>query len=562
MKPVPASTALETAPEPLHSEYAESGHSFEWIDYARVALVAAAALIAWAGIGPKFRGYDLIALAAAVVGGYPVWEEAISNLLARRMTMELSMSIALMAAFAIREAFTGLIILLFVLVAEMLEEMTVDRGRRAIQSLLELLPKRATVRRGGQLVELSIQQIEPGDTVVVKPGEEIAVDGSVTRGHSFVDQASITGESTPAEKIAGGNVFAGTTNLSGSLDISASRIGRDTVFGKIVEAVEQAEQSRAPVQKTADRLAGYLVYFALAAALVTFLITHNIRSTISVIIVAGACGIAAGTPLAILGAIGRAARRGSIIKGGLYLETLSQVDTVILDKTGTLTFGDPEVEEICPAPGIGKEEVIEAAAIAERPSEHPLAKAILKEAARRSLPVIEPEHFEYSPGKGIFSSSPRGVIAVGSRSLLFEKGVPGVAVGPIGRQRRNHPGGAQRALARLHPHGRSAAAGSGIGGARAAADEIARGASDRRFHRTRECRGGETRRGQRGGRIAAASEAGAHCCAARSRAGDRDGGRRRQRCAGTGQSQRGRRHGIRNRCGAPERERLAARATT
>ena len=169
------------------------------------------------------------------------------------------MSIALVAAFAIREAFTGLIILLFVLVAEMLEEMTVDRGRRAIQTLLELLPKRATVRREGQLVALSIQQIEPGDIVVVKPGEEIAVDGSVVRGHSFVDQASITGESTPAEKIAGGNVFAGTTNLSGSLDISASRIGRDTVLGKIVEAVEQAEQSRAPVQKTADRLAGYLV---------------------------------------------------------------------------------------------------------------------------------------------------------------------------------------------------------------------------------------------------------------------------------------------------------------
>jgi P-type Cu+ transporter len=434
VKPVEASTAQETTPEQRRasSEHSESTHSFEWIDYARVALVAIAALIAWTGAGPKFRGFDLIALGAALVGGYPVWEEAISNLLARRMTMELSMSIALVAAFAIREAFTGLIILLFVLVAEMLEEMTVDRGRRAIQTLLELLPKRATVRRGGQLVELSIQQIEPGDTVVVKPGEEIAVDGSVTRGHSFVDQASITGESTPAEKIAGGNVFAGTTNLSGSLDISASRIGRDTVFGKIVEAVEQAEQSRAPVQKTADRLAGYLVYFAMAAAVVTFLITHNIRSTISVIIVAGACGIAAGTPLAILGAIGRAARRGSIIKGGLYLETLSQVDTVILDKTGTLTFGDPEVEDICPVPGISKEEVIEAAAIAERPSEHPLAKAILKEAARRSLPVIEPEHFEYSPGKGIFSSSPRGVIAVGSRTLLLEKGVPASQLAQLG----------------------------------------------------------------------------------------------------------------------------------
>ena len=361
-------------------------------------------------------------MGAAAVGGYPVWKEAISNLLARRMTMELSMTIALVAAFAIRETFTALIILLFVLVAEMLEEMTVDRGRHAIRALLALLPKHATVRRDGQTMELPIGQIEPGETVVVKPGEEIAVDGTVLRGHSFVDQSSITGESAPAEKIAGGEVFAGTTNLSGSLDLKVVKVGRDTVFGKIVEAVEQAERSRAPVQKTADRLAAYLVYFAMAAALITFLITHNTRSTISVIIVAGACGVAAGTPLAILGAIGRAAYRGCIIKGGLS-GNLSQVDTVVLDKTGTLTFGNPEVAEICPAHGVAEEEVIEAAAIAERPSEHPVAKAILKEAARRSLPVVKAGDFEYSPGKGILSSSARGVIAVGSRSLLAEKGI-------------------------------------------------------------------------------------------------------------------------------------------
>lgn len=333
------------------------------------------------------------------------------------------MTIALVSALAIREYFTALIILLFVLVAEMLEELTVDRGRRAIQTLLDLMPKRATVRRDGNLADLPIDQVEPDDIVVVKPGAEIPVDGTVERGHSFVDQSSITGESARAEKVAGATVFAGTTNLSGSLEVNAERLGRDTVFGKIVEAVERAEQSRAPVQKTADRLAGYLVYFALAAALITFLITHNVRSTIAVIIVAGACGIAAGTPLAILGAIGRAAHRGAIVKGGLYLEMLSQADTVILDKTGTLTFGDPEVSEVITAPGVTPEEVIEAAAIAERPSEHPLAKAVLKKAAQLRLPIVEPEHFEYAPGKGIFCSSALGVIAVGSRSLLVEKGV-------------------------------------------------------------------------------------------------------------------------------------------
>ena len=422
-------------PRPVAHGETHADHSIAWIEYGRVVLVGVAALITWHGPSfpaLSFHGYDLLALAAALIGGYPVWEEAVSNLLARRMTMELSMSIALVAAFAIREAFTGLIILLFVLVAEILEEFTVERGRNAIQTLLELLPKRASVRRGNEVIELPISHINPGDTVVVKPGEEIAVDGTVTRGHSFVDQSSITGESAVVEKVAGGSVFAGTTNLSGTLDIKAFKIGRETVFGKIVEAVEQAEQSRAPVQRTADRLAGYLVYFAMAAAVVTFLITHNIRSTISVIIVAGACGIAAGTPLAILGAIGRAAHRGCIIKGGLYLETLSHVNTVILDKTGTLTFGNPEIAEIRTVAGVGEIEVIEAAAIAERPSEHPLAKAILKEAARRMLPVLEPEHFEYSPGKGVISSSARGLIVVGSRSLLIQKGVPASQFAQLG----------------------------------------------------------------------------------------------------------------------------------
>src|ERR1041385_9385115 len=161
-----------------------------------------------------------------------------------------------------------------------------------------------------------------GDVVVIKPGSRIAVDGDVMSGNSFVDQAGITGESLPVEKVAGTRVYAGTINQSGVLEIRTEGIGRDTAFGKIIEAVERAEQSRAPIQKTADRLAGYLVYFALGCAALTFLITRDARSTISVIVVAGACGIAAGTPLAILGAIGRAARLGAIVKGGIYLETL------------------------------------------------------------------------------------------------------------------------------------------------------------------------------------------------------------------------------------------------
>src|SRR5690606_13687465 len=154
-------------------------------------------------------------------------------------------------------------------------------------------------------------------------------DGVVLSGHSFLDQSRITGESMPVEATAGAQVYAGSINQSGALEIRAERLGRDTSYGKIIDALEQSERSRAPVQRLADQLAGYLVYFALAAAVVTWLMTRDMRSTISVIIVAGACGIAAGTPLAILGAIGRAARLGAIIKGGLYLETLGRVDTVV-----------------------------------------------------------------------------------------------------------------------------------------------------------------------------------------------------------------------------------------
>ena len=221
--------------------------------------------------------------------------------------------------------------------------------------------------------------------MIVKPGGHVPVDGVVLGGSSFVEQAAITGEAMPVEKVLGDVVYAGTMNQSGALEITAQKLGRDTTFGRIVEAVERAEKSRAPIQKTADRLAGYLVYFALGAAVLTFIITHNVRSTISVVIVAGACGIAAGTPLAILGAIGRAAHQGAIIKGGLYLEALAAVDTVLLDKTGTLTFGTPQIREVVSVNGFEERQIIAAASIAERKSEHPLAKAVMARAAELAL---------------------------------------------------------------------------------------------------------------------------------------------------------------------------------
>ncbi len=395
----------------------------EKLELLRIGLVAVAVLATWFQVWRPVPRFDLVALFATAVGGYPVFREALSNLFARRMTMELSMTIAVIAALTIGETFTALVILLFVLVAEVLERMTVDRGRRAIKDLLDFLPRTVSVRRSAGTKEVDVNLIGPGDVVLVRPGGRIPVDGMVVAGDSFVDQSTITGESLPVEKIVGASVFAGTVNQSGALEIRTSRVGRDTAFARILVAVEQAEKSRAPIQRTADRLAGYLVYFAIGAAALTFFITHNPRSTISVIIVAGACGIAAGTPLAILGAIGRAARHGAIIRGGLYLEALARVDTVVLDKTGTLTFGAPEVVGIHPADGVTDVEIVAAAASAEAPSEHPLGKAVLNKARAMSIAPSRAKSFNYTPGRGIVCFCEDVAIIVGSRAHLQEQGI-------------------------------------------------------------------------------------------------------------------------------------------
>jgi heavy metal translocating P-type ATPase len=401
----------------------EEEHHLRGTDAARIVFVAIASAAVWFRVWEPFPRVSIIGLAGALIGMYPILEEAFEAVFERRMTMELSMTIAIGAALAIGQFFTALIIILFVLIAEVLEGMTVGRGRRAIKDLLDFLPRDATVRRDGTSRPIPISEIRIGDVVVVKPGSRIAVDGEVISGNSFVDQSTITGESLPVEKVAGTQVFAGTINQSGALEVRTSGIGRDTAFGKIIDAVEAAEKARAPIQRTADRLAGYLVYFALGCAVLTFAVTRDLTSTISVIIVAGACGIAAGTPLAILGAIGRAAREGSIIKGGLYLEILAAVDTVVLDKTGTLTFGNPEIVRIRSAPEITSEAVLEAAAIAERPSEHPLARAVLKKASEASLPIVDPTHFSYRPGQGLICALDGKEIVVGNKGLLAEHGI-------------------------------------------------------------------------------------------------------------------------------------------
>jgi Cd2+/Zn2+-exporting ATPase/Cu+-exporting ATPase len=398
-------------------------HGTGTAEYVRLGLMGVIVVASLTGWWRPFMDRDWLAFAGTVIGGFPIYKEAWENLLKRRMTMELSMTIALLSALAIGQFFTAMVIAFFVLFAELLEGYTVGGGRRAIEKLINALPRQVTVRRNGQERELRVEELSAGEVIVIRPGERIPVDGTVTKGTSYVDQSSITGESLPIEKTEQSKVFAGTINKNGVLEVSVERVGRDTTFGKIIQVVEQAEKSKAPVQRIADRLAAGLVYFALGAAILTFVVTRNLTATIAVIIVAGACGVAAGTPLAILAGIGSAARRGIIVKGGLYLEKLADIDTIVLDKTGTLTIGIPEVTGIQAANGATENEVLQNAAIAEQHSEHPIGEAIIRKARTAKLSLREYSDLRYIPGKGLTCLDAGSKIVVGTRTLLEENGI-------------------------------------------------------------------------------------------------------------------------------------------
>ena len=406
-----------------HGDDHDHDHAAGAIEYLRLGVMALIVIASFTGWWRAFMDRDWLAFAGTIIGGLPIYKEAWENLLKRRMTMELSMTIALVSALAIGQFFTAIVIAFFVLFAELLEGYTVGSGRKAIEKLIDALPRRVTVRRNGQESELAAEELSVGEIIVIRPGERIPVDGVVAKGTSYVDQSSITGESLPIEKLESAKVFAGTINKNGVLEVRVERVGRDTTFGKIIQVVEQAEKSMAPVERIADRLAAGLVYFAFGAAVLTFLVTRNLTSTIAVIIVAGACGVAAGTPLAILAGIGSAARRGIIVKGGLYLEKLAEIDTIVLDKTGTLTLGIPEVTRVHSANGVSEETVLLNAAIAEQHSEHPLGEAIVRTAKDRKLALRQYSDLRYVPGKGLTCRDGANQITVGTATFLEENGI-------------------------------------------------------------------------------------------------------------------------------------------
>ncbi len=420
LKPLAASHHVHRDTHQIDHDAAYQYARISRFDLIRIGGSLLAASCVWFHISEPVPHFNIIGIAGILFSGWPIFGHAFENLGERRMTMELSMTIALLAAAAIGELFTALIITSFVLAAEILESMTVSQGRRAISDLLDLLPRSAWLvkERHAPPVQVPLDEIHAGDIVLIRPGATVPVDGEIIVGTSSVDEASITGEPLPRDKFPGDRVFAGTLNQAGALEVAVEALGRETTFGKIVQAVENAEKTRAPIQTLADRIAGYLVYFALGSAALTLLIAHDLRSTISVIIVAGACGIAAGTPLAILGAISRAARQGVIIKGGAYLEQLANVDTLLLDKTGTLTNGKPTIFSIDPVQGCDARELLEATAAAERNAEHPIALAIMAAAQNQDLPLAEPQAFSYQPGLGVQAIVGGRQIIAGNKAMM------------------------------------------------------------------------------------------------------------------------------------------------
>lgn len=359
-----------------------------------------------------------LAITGIVVGCRPIAVEAWGDLRARRMSMDLSMLIAIAAAAVIGQWVTALIITVFVLAAEILEDLCMDQGRDALTDLMSFLPSTVEVRDNQGTRAVPLSQVRVGQTVVVTPGGRVPVDGTVAAGASSVDESRITGESLPREVTPGEAVFAGSINQTGALELRVDRVGEGSSYGQIIQAVRRAQASRAPVQKLADQFAAYLIYFALAAAVIALVMTRDLTTAISVVIVAGACGIAAGTPLAVLAAIARAAQAGSFVKDGTHLEGLSTVDTVIFDKTGTLTLGAPQVVGLSPVAGVSPDRLLTLAASAEWHSEHPLARAIVAEARSHGLVISDPEHLDYQPGVGVTATLAGARVTVGSGRLV------------------------------------------------------------------------------------------------------------------------------------------------
>ena len=362
-----------------------------------------------------------------VIGGGPIFLNVLRATLKRQVISHTLMSIGALAALLVGEWTTAMVVVFFMHIGNYTERLTAEGARRAVKDLTALAPQIARVERNHEEAEVPISEVELNEVVIVRPGERIPVDGEVVAGHAAVDQASVTGESVPAEAGIGSRVFAVTILKQGMLKVKTQAIGAQSTFGRVIRLVEDAESHRAEIQQFADTFSAYYLPIVLGIAALTFFFSRNPLATAAVLLVACSCSIALATPIAMLATVGANARRGILIKGGKYLETLARADVLLIDKTGTLTLGKPTVTDVVTvshAERSGKEKetldgnmLLVYAASADRYSEHPLAEALRRAAQERGLPLHEATQFESVPGLGVRATVNGKRISVGRHML-------------------------------------------------------------------------------------------------------------------------------------------------
>ena len=367
----------------------------------------------------------------AIAGGVFPGRRALTAIRSRTIDINVLMVIAVAGAIAIGELLEAVSVVFLFAAAQWLEVRTLERARQAIRALIDLTPRQAVVRRGAAEMLVSIDEVTLGDELIVRPGDKVPVDGIVAAGHSDVNEAPITGESLPVDKAPGDEVYAGSINGRGALDIRVTRIGRDTRLARIIHLVEAAQTRRAPVQTFVDRFARIytpiVIALALAVAVVPLMAGADggvwLYRALVLLVIACPCALVISTPVSIVAALSAAARNGVLIKGGAFLERLSQVRTIAFDKTGTLTSGQLNVSAVTPFDGVGPADVLRYAASVEQRSEHPLARAIVDYALRRDVRLAAVSGFRAHPGLGADGLVDDSRVVVGNAAMLRQSEV-------------------------------------------------------------------------------------------------------------------------------------------
>ncbi len=363
-------------------------------------------------------------LGSAVIGGIPLFLLASRAVIINHdITAGFMATVAMIAAIIIGEYSAAALVIFMFAVGDWLENLTIARADNALKDLAKLMPATVTVVREGQEIVLPIEQVVSGDIVLVRSGERIGVDGVIRGGSGSVNQSAITGESMPIDKKVGDEVFAGTLNEVGALEIKVTRIGAETTLGQIVKLVKDAQKSQAPVQRIANKYARFLVPITFGIAGLVYLLTGDITRSITVLVVVCPCALVLATPTAVVAAIGNAAKRGMLVKSGAVIEQVGKVDVVAFDKTGTLTHGQPVVQQIIPLDGYQIDQILSLAASIERGSEHPIGSSIVKAGFERQIELASVDGFAVLPGYGVIGTVGVRQVVIGNRALLSERNI-------------------------------------------------------------------------------------------------------------------------------------------